>query len=166
MKDTHTTSHCEPLTSASGARFDGFFDAGNRRSYGKEKLLDARARRIFDMTKAACEHGVYPYQIALQGRSGPWVRVEGRDMLSLSAYDYQGLIWDPRIDEAAKDARDAATLYSLVKDEVKPLFFERDERGIPKLWLQRVRASMRTLGPKYCTTRMLDDYVKQVYAPT
>ena len=68
-------------------------------------------------------------------------------------------------DEAAKDARDAATLYAVVKDEVKPLFFERDERGIPKLWLQRVRGSMRTLGPKYCATRMLDDYVKQVYAP-
>jgi starch phosphorylase len=77
-----------------------------------------------------------------------------------------GINGEVDLDEAAKDARDAATLYSLVKDEVKPLFFERDERGIPKLWLQRVRASMRTLGPKYCTTRMLDDYVKQVYAPT
>jgi len=69
-------------------------------------------------------------------------------------------------DEAGKDARDAATLYALVKDEVKPLFFDRDEHGIPRLWLKRVRASMRTLGPKYCATRMLDDYVKQVYAPS
>ena len=69
-------------------------------------------------------------------------------------------------DEAAKDARDAACLYALAKDEVKPLFFDRDERGIPSLWLKRVRASMRTLGPKYCATRMLDDYVKQVYAPS
>ena len=68
-------------------------------------------------------------------------------------------------DEGAKDARDAATFYSLVKDEVKPLFFERDDRDLPKVWLRRVRASMRTLGPKYCGTRMLDDYVKQVYAP-
>ncbi len=69
-------------------------------------------------------------------------------------------------DEAAKDARDAACLYALAKDEVKPLFFDRDERGIPSLWLKRVRASMRTLGPNYCATRMLDDYVKQVYAPS
>ncbi len=106
MNDTRTPNHCEPLASATGARFDGFFNAGNRRSYGKDKLLDARARRIFDMTEAACQASVYPYQIALQGRSGPWVRIEGRDMLSLSAYDYLGLIGDPRIDEAAKDAID------------------------------------------------------------
>jgi glycine C-acetyltransferase len=104
MKDNKTSTHCEPLTSATGARFDGFFAAGNHRSYGKDKLLDARARRIFDMTEQACQAGVYPYQVALQSKSGPWVRIEGRDMLSLSAYDYLGLIGDPRIDEAAKDA--------------------------------------------------------------
>jgi len=68
-------------------------------------------------------------------------------------------------DDAAKDTRDAMTLYRLVKDEVKPLFFDRDAHGVPKLWLKRVRASMRTLGPAYCATRMLDDYVKQVYSP-
>ena len=68
-------------------------------------------------------------------------------------------------DEAAQDERDAATLYTVLEDEVKPSFHERDDRGIPKLWLQRVRASMRTLGPKYCATRMIDDYVSQVYAP-
>jgi glycine C-acetyltransferase len=104
MKNTKTPDHCDPLTSASGARFDGFFAAGNRRSYSKESLLDARARRIFDMTETACQAGVYPYQVALEGRSGPWVRVEGREMLSLSAYDYLGLIGDPRIDQAARDA--------------------------------------------------------------
>jgi len=69
-------------------------------------------------------------------------------------------------DGAAKDARDAATFYSLVKNEVKPLFFDRDERGIPTRWLQRVRASMRTIGPMYSATRMLDDYVRKVYTPT
>ena len=69
-------------------------------------------------------------------------------------------------DEAAKDARDASSLYTLVKDEVKPLFFAVDENGIPKLWLNRVRASMRTLGPKYCGARMLDDYVKHIYTPS
>ncbi len=106
MKHTKCSPHYEPLTTATGSRFNGFFAAGNQRSFGKDKLLDARARRIFDMTEAACQAGVYPYQVALQGKSGPWVRIEGRDMLSLSAYDYLGLIGDPRIDEAAKDAID------------------------------------------------------------
>jgi 8-amino-7-oxononanoate synthase len=104
MNDHHRIAGCDPLTSARGARFDGFFAGGNRRSFPKESLLDARARRVFDMTAAACEAGVYPYQVALEGRSGPWVRVEGREMLSLSAYDYLGLIGEPRIDEAARQA--------------------------------------------------------------
>jgi len=66
-------------------------------------------------------------------------------------------------DETAKDDRDAAALYGLLENEVRPLFFQRDGRGIPTLWLQRMRASMRTLGPRYCATRMLEDYVNQVY---
>ena len=68
-------------------------------------------------------------------------------------------------DESAQDDRDASTLYNLLSDEVKPSFFDRDARGIPNRWMQRIRASMRTLGPKYCATRMLNDYVSKVYAP-
>jgi starch phosphorylase len=68
-------------------------------------------------------------------------------------------------DEAAQDERDASTLYSLLSDEVKPAFYERDGRGIPNRWMQRIRASMRTLGPKYCATRMINDYVTKVYVP-
>jgi starch phosphorylase len=66
-------------------------------------------------------------------------------------------------DEAAKDERDATRLHALLEDEVRPLFFERDQLGIPRLWLQRVRASMRTLVPNFSATRMLDQYVSQIY---
>ncbi len=66
-------------------------------------------------------------------------------------------------DEGAKDERDAVALYDLVDGEVKPLFYDRDERGIPVGWLSKVKASLRTLGPRYCGARMLDDYLAQVY---
>ena len=66
-------------------------------------------------------------------------------------------------DESAKDERDAQALYDLVDAEVKPLFYDRDERGVPTGWLDRVRASLRTLGPRFCGARMLDDYVTQIY---
>jgi len=66
-------------------------------------------------------------------------------------------------DEGAKDERDATAFYDLIDNEVKPLYYERDERGVPVGWLERVRASLRTLGPRYCATRMLDDYVSQIY---
>ena len=66
-------------------------------------------------------------------------------------------------DESAKDDRDAHALYDLVDQEVKPLFYDRDESGVPVGWLERVRASLRTLGPRFAATRMLDDYVAQIY---
>jgi glycogen phosphorylase len=66
-------------------------------------------------------------------------------------------------DESAKDERDAQALYDLVDTDVKPLFYDRDERDVPIGWLEKVRASLRTLGPRFCAARMLDDYVTQIY---
>jgi glycogen phosphorylase len=66
-------------------------------------------------------------------------------------------------DESAKDERDAQALYDLVDTDVKPLFYARDERDVPIGWLEKVRASLRTLGPRFCAARMLDDYVTQIY---
>ncbi len=104
MTNNHEPPAAKVFTSSSGAIFNGFFAAGKGRTYQKTSLIDARARRVFEMMSAACDAGVYPYQMALDGRSGPWVQVEGRDMLLLSSNDYLGLIGDPRIDEAAIDA--------------------------------------------------------------
>lgn len=84
--------------------FNGFFSVGRTAEFGKNDLLDARARRVFDMTARACEAGVYPYQIPLEGRSGPWVLADGRELLLLSSYDYLGLLGDPRVDEGAINA--------------------------------------------------------------
>jgi 8-amino-7-oxononanoate synthase len=92
------------FSSTSGEIFNGFFAAGKNRTYKRDSLVDGRARRVFDLMTQACEMGVYPYQMALQGRSGPNIKAENRDLLMLSSYDYLGLIGDPRVDEAAIDA--------------------------------------------------------------
>jgi len=68
-------------------------------------------------------------------------------------------------DEAAQDARHAAALYDLLEHEVLPLFYDRDEHGIPRGWVERMRASLRTLGPRFVATRMVGDYVRTVYRP-
>jgi len=65
---------------------------------------------------------------------------------------------------AEKDARDAAALYDLLEREVIPLFYDRDAHGIPRGWVARIKESLRTIGPRFCATRMLDDYVRSIYS--
>ena len=90
--------------SSSGKSFNGYFDHPSGLSFRKNDLLDARARRMFETTAMACAADAYPFQIPLEGRTGPQVRADGHSMLMLSSYDYLGLIGDPRIDKAATEA--------------------------------------------------------------
>jgi starch phosphorylase len=65
---------------------------------------------------------------------------------------------DVDADENAQDARDAAQFYSLLETEVVPGFYEDSTA-----WTDRIRASLRTLAPRFSATRMLRDYVEQMY---
>jgi starch phosphorylase len=70
---------------------------------------------------------------------------------------------DVDTDGAAQDQRDADTLYRCLEQSVVPEFYDRDEQDLPTRWLARVRASLRTIGPRFCATRMLDDYLAGPY---
>jgi len=72
---------------------------------------------------------------------------------------------DVHPDPIAQDARDASGLYDLFEQEVAPAFYDRDSDGLPRSWLMRIRASMRSLAPDFCTGRMLDDYIERIYRP-
>ena len=61
------------------------------------------------------------------------------------------------------DDRDAARLYELLERQVVPEFYDRDERGIPRRWLDRVRASMSQLAPRFSANRMVREYVTNTY---
>ncbi len=69
-------------------------------------------------------------------------------------------------DSSAQDARDAAALFGLLEQEVLPAYYDRDQDGLPRAWLDRIRASIRTLAPAFCAGRMLADYLERIYAPT
>ncbi len=62
-------------------------------------------------------------------------------------------------DHDAQDERDISAFHRLLSEEVLPAFYERDEAGLPQRWLAMVRASLRTLGPRFCATRMLHEYL-------
>ena len=66
-------------------------------------------------------------------------------------------------DHQAQDERDSEMFHRLVGDEIVPAFYERDRDGLPVAWLSRVRASVRSIGPRFCATRMLREYLQGPY---
>jgi starch phosphorylase len=66
-------------------------------------------------------------------------------------------------DPEAQDDRHAEAFLDLVEHEVVPLFYERDSDGIPRRWMQMVKASIRAAGLRFTAQRMLGEYVARVY---
>jgi len=68
-------------------------------------------------------------------------------------------------DAERRDDIEAAALYDLIENEVAPRFYDVDEEGLPLRWIEMVRHTLKSLGPKVLSTRMLRDYVQQLYTP-
>ncbi|MGH3239041.1 MAG: alpha-glucan family phosphorylase [Spirillospora sp.] len=64
-----------------------------------------------------------------------------------------------------RDELEAAALYELIEDHVSVTFYDRDASGLPRRWLEMVKHTIATLGPKVLASRMLRDYVDGLYAP-
>jgi starch phosphorylase len=67
--------------------------------------------------------------------------------------------------ESSSDEADAEQLYSLLEEKVVPLFYERDDDGIPRGWVAKVKASMTRLTPRFNSARMMREYVEKIYRP-
>jgi starch phosphorylase len=72
---------------------------------------------------------------------------------------------DGLADPARRDEVEAAALYDLIGQSVAPLFYEAADGGPPRRWLEMVAHTLGTLGPKAEATRMVRDYVGQLYLP-
>lgn len=68
-------------------------------------------------------------------------------------------------DEDRRDELEAAALYSLIEDRVAPRFYDRGPGGLPDRWIEMVRRTLTTLGPKVLAGRMVREYVERLYAP-
>ena len=66
-------------------------------------------------------------------------------------------------DHQAQDERDVIELHRLLDEEVLPEFYGRDAAGLPAAWIARIRASLKTLGPRFSATRMLSEYLSGPY---
>jgi starch phosphorylase len=68
-------------------------------------------------------------------------------------------------DQELQDRIDADSLHQLLREEIVPLYYDRDEQGIPHNWVKMMKASIRTNAPIFNTDRMVGEYVAKLYAP-
>jgi glycogen phosphorylase len=72
---------------------------------------------------------------------------------------------EPSTDEGAQDWADAQDIYRLLEDHIVPAYYDRDAAGLPQRWIELMRASMASTLWEFSTTRMLEEYVEQLYLP-
>jgi glycogen phosphorylase len=65
----------------------------------------------------------------------------------------------------AHDAAEARQLMDLLEYEILPLFFERDDNGVPRRWMQCVAKSIETMAPRFSAQRMVAEYTYRFYKP-
>lgn len=112
------------------------------------------------------------------GTSGMKVLVNGG--LNLSQYDgWWAEAWNDEVGWAIRpgatfeelgnagehDLADSGELFDLLEYQVIPAFYDIDEQGLPRKWLQRIRASMDQLTATYSANRMVREYVEGFYLP-
>ena len=64
-----------------------------------------------------------------------------------------------------QNAVESRALYDLLGKEIAPVFYRRGPDGLPREWIQRMKATMRRLAPQFNTNRMLREYVEKYYLP-
>ena len=62
-----------------------------------------------------------------------------------------------------QDQLDAATIYSLLENEILPLYYNRNEQGFSEGWIKTIKNSIATIAPHYTMKRQLDDYYDKFY---
>jgi starch phosphorylase len=69
-------------------------------------------------------------------------------------------------DLAKRDQLEADSLFSLLEDQIVPQFYERGPGPLPRRWVARVKHNLASLGPQVVASRMVQDYVTELYEPT
>jgi starch phosphorylase len=65
----------------------------------------------------------------------------------------------------AHDAAEARQLLDLLEGEILPLFYDRDQEGLPRRWLSSVAHSIESTSPRFSAHRMVREYTEKFYIP-
>ncbi len=66
-------------------------------------------------------------------------------------------------DQAQQDKLDAATIYSMLENEIIPLYFAKNSKGYSPEWIQYIKRSIGDIAPHFTMKRMIDDYISRFY---
>jgi starch phosphorylase len=69
------------------------------------------------------------------------------------------------VDVEEQDRRDSQSLYDVLQNEIIPIFYNRDDLDVPREWVARMKRTIRTLGWRFNTDRMVIDYTRECYLP-
>jgi starch phosphorylase len=64
-----------------------------------------------------------------------------------------------------EDKADAESIYRILEKDIVPLYYTRDREGVPHGWARMVKESIRTLAPRFCTRRMMKEYIECSLGP-
>jgi starch phosphorylase len=66
-------------------------------------------------------------------------------------------------DQGQQDKLDAATIYSMLENEIIPLYFAKNSKGYSPEWIQYIKRSIADIAPHFTMKRMIDDYIERFY---
>ncbi len=107
------------------------------------------------------------------GTSGMKAGVNGVLNLSIldgwfdEAYEISGgwAIGDREPYSPDQDEIHARAIYSILENEIVPMYYQDREGGVPVDWIRRVKQSLKTLSPQFNSGRMVGEYMSQLYEP-
>lgn len=68
-------------------------------------------------------------------------------------------------DQGMQDQLDAATIYTMLENEIIPLYFRKNYKGYSPEWIDRIKRSIGHIAPHFTMKRQLDDYISRLYEP-
>ncbi|HBJ76857.1 MAG TPA: DUF3417 domain-containing protein, partial [Porphyromonadaceae bacterium] len=63
-----------------------------------------------------------------------------------------------------QDQLDVATIYSLLENEIIPLYYAKNSKGYSPEWIQYIKNSLASIAPHYTMKRMITDYIDKFYS--
>jgi len=68
--------------------------------------------------------------------------------------------------EYYQDNADSESIYEILEQQIVPMFYNRNENGLPVQWIKTMKESIKSILPVYSTHRMVQEYVKDMYIPS